>query len=71
VSAEHDDHLADGLALIQAIREHDAAGLKAILRNCDGARVALRLSELFAAVMDEHDVPPESFREWAARTVSP
>jgi hypothetical protein len=67
---DYDDHLADGLALIQAVREHDAAGLRALLANMDGARVALRLSELFAAVMNEHDVPPEDFRRWAVRTVS-
>jgi predicted benzoate:H+ symporter BenE len=69
VSAEHDDHLADALALIQAVREHDAAGLRALLANMDGAMTALRLAELFAAVMNEHDVSPEEFRRWAARTV--
>jgi hypothetical protein len=67
---EHDDHLADAVALVQAVREHDAEGLTAILRNCDGAMAALRLAECFAVVMEENEVPPESFRSWAARTVS-
>jgi AICAR transformylase/IMP cyclohydrolase PurH len=67
---EHDDHLADALAAVECVRRDDTEGLTAVLRHCNACGVTVTLAKLFAVVMNEHDVPPDSFRDWAHRAVT-
>lgn len=66
---EHDDHLADAVALTEIAGTGDEAAARALLRHMNATAVAVRLARLLSEVVSENGqgrvVPPEFFRDFA------
>ncbi len=70
MTPEHgwDDPLADGVALVAAIRADDVERVAAILPNMSAYEVGIVLARLLAVAADDADADPEQFRDWAERS---
>jgi len=64
---EHwDDGLMDAVAMVEAQRSEDTAGIAVLLRHGNPFAVAVVLSKLLSVVLAEQDIPPAHFRAWAS-----
>jgi hypothetical protein len=68
--AKWDDGLADAWACVQAVRQDDTEGLAVVLRHGNPVELSVTLAKLVAEVLDEQQVTPEWFREWAESAVN-
>lgn len=70
---EHDDVLADAIALVETVLSDNTAGFGAVVRNADHPRVTVILSKLLAELLIDNDQGygccSECFRSWALRAV--
>jgi hypothetical protein len=69
---EHDDSLADALALVEAAGNDDSLGFGCVVRNCSSGTVvvlAKLLAELLSDNADGYGVCPGCLRSWAAAAV--
>jgi hypothetical protein len=62
---EHDDDVADAVALTAAVRADDAEAVAAVLPNANLLNVCLVLARLLAVAADEGSAGPEHLRAWA------
>lgn len=71
---EHDDHVADAIALVECTGRDDLAGAGAILRNCEHGPVTAVLAKLLAEVINDNAagrvVCAECFRSWAIESIT-
>ena len=66
---EHDDALADALALVQAVREDRTGDIAVLLRHCTVYEVAVTLAKLLAEAADESGATPGHLRTWGQQAV--
>jgi hypothetical protein len=71
---DHDDVLADAVAMVEAAGwREDAEGFGAVVRNMDAGRTAVILAKLLAELLadngDGYGVCPECFRAWSASAI--
>ncbi len=76
MTAEHDDHLADAVALVIAAGGDDREGFGAVARNCDQGAVTVVLAKLLAELAADNAAghgacgEPECFRAWASEAIT-
>lgn len=66
---DHDDDLADALALVEAMRREDTEGFAAILKNMNSYGVVVALGKMLQVAADEVNATPEFFRRWGAQAM--
>ena len=60
----HDDDLADALALVAAVRADRTDHIAVLLRHTNPYAVCVTLAKLLAVAADESDASPEHMRTW-------
>lgn len=63
--SEHNDALADAVALVETMRAGDVEGVSAVVANMAAYEVALTLAIQWVALLDEMQVPMAKYRLWA------
>jgi hypothetical protein len=67
VDAEHDDNLADAVALVTAVRAGESEGAAVIMASANWHGVCTALARLCADFLNEESVPDRQWRAWAAQ----
>jgi hypothetical protein len=62
---EHDDSIADALALVHAVREEETGDVAVLLRHANMYATGLVMAKLLAELLDEQEVCTEHWRIWA------